>query len=148
MNIYEEQLQKAADSDVLVIEKYNMGNDPDHAPIDGLYIDGCIALSSDLQTTAQKSTALAEEMAHHERTVGDILDQSDSSNRRQEQNARTLAYDRLIGLRGLASAIEHGCVNRYEAAEYLDVTEEFLQDALDRYQQIYGIYFIDFMRNL
>lgn len=138
MNSYEKQLQSAADRNVLVIESFDMGNDPDHAPIDGLYLDGCVALSSDLQTTAQKNTILAEELAHHDLTVGDILDQRDAANRRQEQKARTLAYDRLIGLQGLDRAIKHGCKNRYEVAEYLEVTEEFLQDAIDRYKEIYG----------
>ena len=145
MNTYEKQLQSAAEKDILVIESYDMGNDPDHAPIEGLYLDGCVALSSDLQTTAQKNTILAEELAHHDLTVGDILDQRDAGNRRQEQKARTLAYDRLIGLQGLDRAIKHGCKNRYEAAEYLEVTEEFLQDAIDRYQEIYGPRYTEFI---
>ena len=98
MNSYEKQLQSAVDKNVQVIESYDMGNDTDHPPIDGLYVDGCVALSSDLQTAAQKNTILAEELAHHDLTVGDILDLSDPGNRRQEQKARTLAYDRLIGL--------------------------------------------------
>ena len=145
MNSYEKQLQSAADRNVLVIESFDMGNDPDHAPIDGLYLDGCVALSSDLQTTAQKNTILAEELAHHDLTVGDILDQTDAANRRQEQKARTLAYDRLVGLHGLNKAIQHGCKNRYEVAEYLEVTEEFLQEAIDRYKEIYGPKFIDYL---
>lgn len=138
MNSYEKQLQSAVDKNVQVIESYDMGNDPDHPPIDGLYVDGCVALSSDLQTAAQKNTILAEELAHHDLTVGDILDLSDPGNRRQEQKARTLAFDRLIGLQGLDRAIKHGCKNRYEAAEFLEVTEQFLQEAIDRYKEIYG----------
>lgn len=138
MNTYEKQLQSAADKEVLVIENWYMGNDPDHEPIDGLYLDGCVALSSDLQTTAEKSTVLAEELAHHDLTVGDILDLSDAGNRRQEQKARTLSYDRLIGLPGLARAFGAGCESRYEVAEYLEVTESFLQEAIDRYKEIYG----------
>ena len=138
MNSYEKQLQSAVDKNVQVIESYDMGNDPDHPPIDGLYVDGCVALSSDLQTAAQKNTILAEELAHHDLTVGDILDLSDPGNRRQEQKARTLAYDRLIGLQGLDRAIKSGCKNRFEAAEFLEVTEQFLQEAIDRYKEIYG----------
>lgn len=145
MTTYEKQLQSAVDNNIRVIESFDMGNDPDHPPIEGLYLDGCVALSSDLQTTAQKNTILAEELAHHDLTVGDILDQRDAANRRQEQKARTLAYDRLIGLQGLDRAIKHGCKNRYEAAEYLEVTEEFLQDAIDRYQEIYGPRFIAYL---
>lgn len=147
MNKYEKQLQSAVDKNVRVIESYDMGNDPDHPPIDGLYIDGCVALSSDLQTIAQKNTVLAEELAHHDLTVGDILDLGDPANRRQEQKARTLAYDRLIGLQGLDKAIKHGCKNRYEAAEFLEVTEQFLQEAIDRYKEIYGPRFIDYLES-
>lgn len=138
MNNYEKQLQSAADKDVLVIENWDMGNDSDHEPIDGLYIDGCVALSDDLKTTAEKNVTLAEELAHHDLTVGDILDTRDAANRRQEQKARTLSYDRLIGLSGLARAISAGCENRFEVAEYLEVTEPFLQEAIDRYKEIYG----------
>ena len=138
MNKYEEQLQSAADQAVPVVENYYMGNDSDHAPIDGLYLNGNIALSSDLETTAKKAVILAEEMAHHDLTVGDILDQSNAANRRQEQKARTLAYDRMIGIDGIIRSIEHGCRNRYEAAEYLEVPEDFLQEAIDRYKEIYG----------
>lgn len=147
MNTYEKQLQSAADKNVQVIESYDMGNDPDHPPIEGLYVDGCVALSSDLQTTAQKNSILAEELAHHDLTVGDILDLGDPANRRQEQKARTLAYDRLIGLQGLDRAIKHGCKNRYEAAEFLEVTEHFLQEAIDRYKEIYGPKFIDYLES-
>ena len=147
MNKYEKQLQSAVDKNVRVIESYDMGNDPDHPPIDGLYIDGCVALSSDLQTIAQKNTVLAEELAHHDLTVGDILDLGDPANRRQEQKARTLAYDRLIGLQGLDKAIKHGCKNRYEAAEFLEVTEQFLHEAIDRYKEIYGPRFIDYLES-
>lgn len=147
MNTYEKQLQSAADKDVLVIESWDMGNDSDHEPIDGLYMDGCVALSSDLQTIAQRNSVLAEELAHHDLTVGNILDLSDPANRRQEQKARTLAYDRLIGLQGLVRAVQHGCKNRYETAEYLDVTESFLQEAIDRYKEIYGPKFTEFINN-
>lgn len=145
MNNYEKQLQSAVDNNIQVIESYDMGNDPDHPPIEGLYVDGCVALSSDLQTTAQKNSVLAEELAHHDLTVGDILDQRDPANRRQEQKARTLAYDRLIGFSGLSRAFNAGCENRYEVAEYLEVTESFLQEAIERYKEIYGSEFATYI---
>lgn len=145
MNNYEKQLQSAVDNNIQVIESYDMGNDPDHPPIEGLYVDGCVALSSDLQTTAQKNSVLAEELAHHDLTVGDILDQRDPANRRQEQKARTLAYDRLIGFSGLSRAFSAGCENRYEVAEYLEVTESFLQEAIERYKEIYGSEFATYI---
>lgn len=138
MNEYEKQLQSAAEKQVPVLESWDMGNDPEHEPIDGLYINGTVALSSDLKTTAEKAVILAEELAHHDLTVGDILDQRDAANRRQEQKARTLAYNRMIGIAGIIDSIEHGCQSRYEASEYLGVPEGFLQEAIERYQEIYG----------
>lgn len=44
-----------------------------------------------------------------------------------------------IGLIGLVNAYKQGCHSRHEAAEYLGVTEEFFQDAIDRYRSKYGV---------
>ena len=49
------------------------------------------------------------------------------------------AYNKLIGLMGIIKSYEHGCQSYHEMAEYLDVTEEFLRDALKRYHQKYGV---------
>lgn len=92
------------------------------------------------QTLTEKTCVLAEEIAHAELTVGNILNQSTVSNRKQEMLARTKAYDRLVGLSGLVEAFEHGCRNRYETAEFLEVTEEFLESAVQRYREKYGLY--------
>ena len=107
--------------------------------IKGLYCDGSIALSAVLETSADRSAILAEELGHHYMTIGDIMDQTDTGNRKQELRARIWAYNRLIGLQGLISAYKHGCTNRYEAAEYLDVTEEFLEEAVNYYHSKYGL---------
>ena len=90
------------------------------------------------QTETEKACVLAEEIAHAELTVGNILDQNDVSNRQQELRARIAAYDRLIGLAGLIAAHLHGCQNRYEAAEFLGVTEKFLAEAVECYRKKYG----------
>ena len=41
---------------------------------------------------------------------------------------------------GIINAYKRGCRNRYEMAEYLDVDEQFLADALERYSLKYGKY--------
>ena len=46
----------------------------------------------------------------------------------------------MIGLRGIISAFNAGCQNRYEVAEHLHVTEEYLQEAIDCYKGKYGEY--------
>ena len=89
-------------------------------------------------STKEKGCVLAEELGHYYTTVGNILDQTNASNRKQERRARLWAYDRLIGLSGIVKAYRHGCKNFAETAEYLDVTEVFLSDALKEYESKYG----------
>lgn len=98
-----------------------------------------IAIKSDL-TETKKKCVLAEELGHHYTTSGDILNQDIISNRKQENRARLWAYNKLIGLMGIINAYKQGCRNRYEMAEYLDVDEQFLADALERYSLKYGKY--------
>lgn len=82
---------------------------------------------------------MAEELGHYHTTVGDILDQSEVSNRKQELRARLWAYNNKIGLNGIVDASKRHCHSLTEMAEYLDVTEEFLLDALNEYRRKYGI---------
>lgn len=103
-----------------------------------LYYNGCVAIEQRLPNK-EKSCVLAEELGHHYTTVGNILDQFSVSNRKQELRARMWAYNKLIGLIGIIKSYEHGCQSYHEMAEYLDVTEEFLRDALKRYHQKYGV---------
>lgn len=98
-----------------------------------------IYLRKDMNTI-EKSCVLAEELGHYYTTVGNILDMSVPANRKQERQARLWAYNKLIGLTGLIRAYEHGCKSRYEIAEYLDVTEEYLKECIDCYRDKYGEY--------
>lgn len=139
----------------------------DHASAEGLVVkelplqssDGRIkgkriAIRRDLKTTAEKACVLSEELGHHYTTVGNILDQDDAWHRKQERQARLDGYNRLIGIVKLIEAYEHGCRNRYEIAEYLNVTEEYLQDCVDCYRDKYGLgtsmgeYYVAFIPNL
>lgn len=98
-----------------------------------------IYLRKDMNTT-EKACVLAEELGHYYTTVGNILDMSVVSNRKQERQARLWAYNKQIGLTGLIRAYEAGCTNRYETAEYLEVTEEFLEECIQCYRDKYGEY--------
>ena len=99
-----------------------------------------IAIRQDINTSAEKACVLAEEMGHYHTSVGRILNQSDAENRKQELRAREWAYDRQVGLIGIVESFRAGCQTLSEMAGYLEVTEEFLGDALERYRQKYGIY--------
>lgn len=91
-------------------------------------------------TEREKKCILAEELGHYLTGSGDILDQSSVANRKQELRGRLWAYNRLIGLHGIVSAHVAGCQSISDAADYLDVTEEFLREALLCYRQKYGLY--------
>lgn len=132
INTYEALLDEASDIGLTVKEKplkYNNGR-----------IKGSrIAIRQDITTTTEKSCVLAEELGHHYTSVGNILDMTSAANRKQERQARLWAYNKQIGLIGLVRAFEHGCQNRFEIAEYLEVTEEFLEECIECYRNKYGI---------
>lgn len=104
----------------------------------GLYVNGHIAINAKM-SDIEKACVLAEELGHHYTSVGNILDMTSAANRKQEHQARLWAYNKQIGLIGLVRAFEHGCQNRFEIAEYLEVTEEFLEECIECYRNKYGI---------
>ena len=133
MNAYEYLEDEACNDGIDIIHREFNSN-----RIKGLYCDNVIALDSKLETSKEKACVLAEELGHHYTTVGNILDLTVTQNRKQERQARLWAYNKRIGLYGLIRAFEHGCLNRYEVADYLEVTEEFLEDAVNCYRDKYG----------
>ena len=130
---YEQLLNTASENGLAVKEQPLIQHD-------GLIKGKRIAIRKDIPTQAEKSCVLAEELGHHYTTVGDIIDQTEVSNRKQEYRARLFGYNLKIGLIGITHAYEAGCRSLYEMAEYLDATEEYLKEALDCYHSIHGVY--------
>ena len=128
---YEELLILSDSEDLIVKEK----NIPGYG---GRIYKNRIAINQSLPTQAEKSCVLAEELGHHYTTTGNILDQTDVANRKQEYRARLYGYNLKIGLTGLIRAYEAGCRNLYEMTEYLDATEEYLTEAIQCYRSKYG----------
>lgn len=95
----------------------------------GLYCDGYIWINSQL-TTSKKTCILAEEIGHDKTSVGNILDQSDLNNAKQEQKARVWAYNKLLSVDKVIEAASKGYTTTWDMSEYLDVDEEFLKDYL------------------
>ena len=129
---YEALLEEAHQEGLVVKEKplkYNNGR------IKGKRI----AIRQDIETNTEKTCVLAEELGHHHTSVGNILDMDLTGNRKQERQARLWAYNKLIGLRRIVNAFQHGCQNRYEIAEYLEVTEDFLDECISCYRDKYGV---------
>lgn len=89
-------------------------------------------------TETEKKCVMAEELGHYYTGTGDILDQSSISNRKQELRGRINAYNRLIGLMGIINAYNADCMSLSESAEYLGVTEEFMNEAISYYRSKYG----------
>lgn len=119
-------------SNLIVKEKPLINND-------GLISGNRIAIRKNIATTTEKACVLAEELGHHYTTTGNILDQQNVVNAKQELHARTWAYNECIGLIGIVKAFESGCKSLYEMADYLNVTEDFLKDALESYRRKYGV---------
>lgn len=129
---YETLLDEAHQEGLIVKEKPLKYND-------GRIKGKRIAIRNSIDTSVEKTCILAEELGHYETTVGDILDQRIAENRKQEFQARMYAYNKLIGLQGIIDCYEYGCTNVHEMAEYLEVTERFVIDALEAYEKKYGI---------
>lgn len=132
MNTFEQLSTEFQKNGICIFEKSFRSN------AKGLCKGNIIAINQNIETSVEKSCVLAEELGHYYTTTGNILDQTKTENRKQELSARLWAYNKMIGLDGLIDAYEHGCCSQYEVAEYLQVTEEFLQDAVQRYASIYG----------
>ena len=129
-----EQLLTAADQEGLLVKEQPLTGH------DGLIRGSRIAIRKNIETQAEKSCVLAEEIGHYRTSSGNILDQNKAGSRKQEYRARLYGYNLKIGLAGLIRAYEARCRNRYEMAEYLDVTEEYLEEAIDCYKAKYGLY--------
>ncbi len=94
----------------------------DVSGLKGLYYNGCIAIEQGLSSN-EKSCILAEELGHHYTTVGNILDQSSVSNRKQELRARMWAYNKLIGL------MEKSCILAEELGHHYTTVGNILDQS-------------------
>ena len=137
MNLYEEMLAELSE-DLIIDDKAILPE-----TMKGFYThttnnEKVILLRKDLNTSAEFACTLVEEVAHHYITAGDITDQSKIENRKQEYKARRWAVKKLIRIEDLVEAHKTGITSRFELADYLNVTEEFLDMALDHFKSIYG----------
>lgn len=77
-----EQLLTAADQEGLLVKEQPL---IEH---DGLIRGNRIAIRKDIETQAEKSCVLAEEIGHYHTSSGNILDQNKVESRKQEYRAR------------------------------------------------------------
>ncbi|APU60198.1 ImmA/IrrE family metallo-endopeptidase [Clostridium botulinum] len=132
---YNKLLYEAESQGVKVVEMKFKGK------CKGLYGDNVIALDKNIETLKEKRCILAEELGHHYTSSGNILDNSNISNLKQEKRARNWGYEKLVGIIDIINAFNAGTKNRYEMAEYLEVTEDFLESSIQHYKEKYGVLF-------
>ncbi|MBB6622069.1 hypothetical protein H7E67_01370 [Clostridium gasigenes] len=87
----------------------------------------------------ERYCVLVEELGHYLKTIGDITNQTKIDNVKQEVIARQWGYKKLVGIMDIIKAFEYGARDRFEIADFLNVTEAFLGEALDYYRCKYGI---------
>lgn len=131
---YAELKELAEQENIEIYENCDIGR------LKGLYFDDTILLSKNIADTNEERCILCEEIGHHYYTEGDILDQDNHLNRAQEIRARRWAYEQLVTIERLINAFLEGIEALTELAEYLNVTEKFLKNALKYYTRSYGIY--------
>ncbi|HDT6177831.1 TPA: ImmA/IrrE family metallo-endopeptidase [Staphylococcus aureus] len=105
---------------------------------DGVCTDFIILIDKNLSET-RKAEVLYEELAHHKLTYGNILDQSKFNNRKFENYARRHGFISAVPLREIVEAHNYGVQNLYELSEYLQLSEEYILEAIEQYKKIYGI---------
>lgn len=133
--IYENLLNEAFNENIYVIESAQFES---HA--DGLINGDVIGINKHVKSYRKKACILAEELGHYYTSTGNILDLKNINNRRQEHQARLWAYNKLLGLNGILKCHLAGCNSLYDMAEYLELTEEFIFEAIEYYKLKYGTY--------
>ena len=129
---YDKLLEEADKLNLFVVENAKF-----QSPACFLINYDVIGIHKNVHSYTKRSCILAEEIGHYKTTVGNIIDQSSTANRKQERNARMWAYNQMVGLQGIISCYQARCNNLFEMADHLGVTEQFLSDALREYQSKY-----------
>jgi len=106
--------------------------------VKGLYFDNIIVLHKSIETEAEKNCILAEEIGHYFTASDIIIDKSKLKNEKQEEAAHRWAIKELIDPARFIDAFKVGVRNRWELSQFLDVTEEFIEEALVCMKKLYG----------
>ncbi len=139
MTKYEKLLIETEKQDVEVIE-VDLGTRKKCGKYLSNNKENIIIINSNM-TNTEKCEVLYEELGHHYTSFGNILDQSRINNAKQEKCARNWVYEKSVGIVSLINAFEKCINNRHDLAEYLNVTEKFLEEAIKHYKEKYGVYY-------
>ena len=136
MHTYEKMLIDASNNGFEIVEK-NFKSDAK-----GLCKGKKIGIRKDMSDT-EKACVLAEELGHYYTSIGNILDQNNVNNKKQELVARRWATNILLCPADLIEACRAGNEYISDIAEYLGVTSEFLIDAINVFSAKYGPVYSD-----
>lgn len=133
MNRYENLLELADSLGLKVTENVNMF-------AQGRVKSNHIYLSRKLETDSERTCTLLEEIYHALLNTGNIIDQSSTSNRKQEYRARKNCYEELTPLIKIVETVLYfgDEATKYNVAEYLNVTEKFLNEAINHHRRKNG----------
>lgn len=125
-----EQLEQLADSHDIRIDLHILQEDD---ACDGLFValrDGCsLILINRHRALAQRTAALAEELGHYFRSVGDLRDLNDIVAAKSEALAHSWSIDQLLPQPELQTYLENGNGTAWEVAEAADLPEHFVREA-------------------
>ena len=123
-----------------LIEAENIELIEDDIPgrVKGLYFDNIIVLHKRIDTQSEKNCILAEELGHYFTSSGVHLDQSSKETIKQEKQAQRWATKQMLDPQRLIDAFKSGVRNRWELAQFLEVTEEFIEDSLVFLKKLHG----------
>lgn len=131
MTPYEELLEIAVNEGVTVID-YDLDKETM-----GLYCDGFILIDKSANPE-EKYCTLAEELGHYFTACENIVETDSIEKCKQEQRGRRWGYEKILPLETIIDAVIDGYDNIALLTERLDVTPEYLQDALIYYNQKHG----------
>lgn len=129
MTRYEELEQLAASCSI----KIHLGILREDDALDGYYIalrDGsCLILINRHRPLAQRTAALAEELGHHFKSIGDLRDLRDIAAAKSERLAHDWSIESLLPMPALESQLQQGNGTVWELAEACDLPAEFIREA-------------------
>lgn len=109
--------------------------------LSGFYYDNVIEINK-FSNNYEKHCILAEELGHHETTYGDITGLDDLTSKKLELVARRWGYQKIVSLESLIECYNFGHKTVEDICEHLEITSSYLQEAINVYNQKYGLFAI------
>ena len=101
----------------------------------GRCVGNRIAIDKKIETAHEKACILREEIAHYLKTVGDISNQNIINNRKQENIARAEVIQNCCNPDMIINAVKNNLFHKYDIVDYLNITEELFDEAVEYYSR-------------